>query len=307
MGGILSKLGIYFNILFIRRTWGIGYRFGLSGLECSLPEYNVISPNYRLWYADPFSVKDKDKYFIFCEVFDYFTGLGSIGVFQYIDGKMGKVKQIIKEPFHMSYPHVFRHGVEYYMIPETSAINQIRLYKAIEFPLKWKLDAILAEDIKAVDNTILSMKDCDYVFSYDISSSESKLIINLLDIDKKCLIPVNGNSIIDNTKTLRPAGRFIREGSKIIRPAQYNTSYYGEKIIFYEVDTLPSEGFTEKQINSFTIEDIKNKGFTRIHTINRDSDFEVVDLYKDYFTLAKPIQIVIKFIWNTCRRVLRIQ
>ena len=306
MSRILSKLGNYYNILFIRRTWAIGYRFGVPGWECSLPKYNIISPNLRLWYADPFSVKEEDKYFIFCEVFDYFTGLGTIGVFQYTDGKMSRVRQIIKEPFHMSYPHVFRHRGEYYMIPETSAVNQIRLYKAVEFPLKWELDTILAEDVKAVDHTILNLEDCDYIFSYDISSNKYKLIIHLLDMDKKCIHAIDGNSIIDKTKTLRPAGRFIGEGSRIIRPAQYNTSYYGEKIIFYEVNTLPSEGFTERPLNNFAIEKIKNKGFTRIHTVNRDSDFEVVDLYKDYFTLIKPVQIFIKFIWNTCRRVLRI-
>ena len=37
----------------------------------------------------------------------------------------------------MSYPQVFKWGDEFYMVPETVAAYEVRLYKALEFPFKW--------------------------------------------------------------------------------------------------------------------------------------------------------------------------
>ena len=44
------------------------------------------------------------------------------------------------------------------MIP-SSQTNQIRIYKCINFPLKWELHKILMEKIKAVDTLIFKIKD----------------------------------------------------------------------------------------------------------------------------------------------------
>ena len=48
-----------------------------------------------------------------------------------------------EEPFHLSYPHVFAHGSEVYMTPETLALGCVVLYRADPFPERWRPEAEL--------------------------------------------------------------------------------------------------------------------------------------------------------------------
>ena len=43
------------------------------------------------------------------------------------------------------------------MCPESSAAKDIRLYKCNNFPLDWKLEKILIQDIHAVDTNIFRL------------------------------------------------------------------------------------------------------------------------------------------------------
>ena len=52
---------------------------------------------------------------------------------------------MLKEPFHLSYPYVFKHKGTYYMIPESRAAGAVRLYRARSFPLSLEFDTTLFE------------------------------------------------------------------------------------------------------------------------------------------------------------------
>jgi len=295
---LLKKL---LNILFFRRTWSIGYRF-IDSESFSLDEerkYNVIDSCLRWWYADPFCIKKDDKYYIFCEMLDSFSGRGSIGVFEYYDGVMSNIRQVLKEPFHLSYPNVFSYNNEYYMIPETGDARQIRLYKATEFPYRWELDTILLEGKKVVDSTILTIKDKMYLFAYDLSGNHGRLEIYDFDIDKKCLRKLDSNSFIDEDRKMRPAGNFLNNDKDIVRPAQYGTESYGIKLLFNKIEKMPDEGYQESTVSELTVSDItvfSNRKFTRVHTINRYCDMEVIDLFCIDFCMIKPVFVFTKLL-----------
>lgn len=306
MHRFFSLLKGYFSILFFRRAWNIGYRFDNSD-EFSFaekPRYNIIKAGSHWWYADPFCVKHNNEYYIFCEMLDSFSGIGSIGLFIYANGTISDVRQIIKEQFHMSYPNVFRYKDNYYMIPETGEANQIRLYKAANFPFEWKLDTILADSIKAVDSTILYAGDEEYLFTYDISENESKLLIYRFDIANKKLYKIT--TIPDRQEILRPAGNFIYCGDTILRPAQYGKDHYGEKIIFYGIENMPDSGYKENESYVLSISQIftsKDQKFTRLHTINRCNGIEVIDLFESHFCIIKPLIILAKLMKGSIKRM----
>ena len=71
----------------------------------------------------------------------------------------------MKEKFHLSYPHIFKDNNEYYMIPETMEDSSIRLYKAINFPMKWEFKKTLISNISAVDTTTLFYKNKVWLFT----------------------------------------------------------------------------------------------------------------------------------------------
>lgn len=88
--------------------------------------------------ADPFLIKNDDIWFMFFEVLNKKSNQGDIGVASSVDGLDWKYKKIIlDESFHLSFPLVFKYKDEFYMIPESREINQVRLYKADNFPENW--------------------------------------------------------------------------------------------------------------------------------------------------------------------------
>ena len=54
----------------------------------------------------------------------------------------------------MSFPFLFEYQQELYMMPETRESNSIRLYKCIEFPLKWEYQKDILSDVEALDSII---------------------------------------------------------------------------------------------------------------------------------------------------------
>ena len=133
------------NKLFIMQRWDIGYCFEtVDSIEkLKTTRFAIIKSSNKEWYADPFCINYNKHFYIFCEVFHQKSGKGNIGVFEYANGKFSKCNIIIDEPFHMSYPNVFMHNDRWYMIPETSAQREVRLYEAEDFPYKWKFSCTL--------------------------------------------------------------------------------------------------------------------------------------------------------------------
>jgi hypothetical protein len=308
MKKFLLLLKKFFNILVFRRTWSIGYRIAGSR-PFSFDEerrYHVIEPSLRWWYADPFCIKIDDRYYIFCEMLDSFSGRGSIGVFEYSGGVVSGVRQVLREPFHLSYPNVFHYKNEYYMIPESGDARQVRLYKALEFPYRWELDSILLEGRRIVDSTLLTAGDKTYLFAYDLTEGYGKLDIYYFDIDKRLLLKTGGNSFIDKEKQMRPAGNFLHIDGRLVRPAQYSSDHYGAKILFNAVEKMPDDGYGESGISELSLSDIKvssRRKYTRIHTINRHSGMEVVDLFSVSFCPVKPFFLFVKMTGMLAERI----
>ena len=67
------------------------------------------------------------------------------------------------------------------MIPDTSSMKQIRLYKAEKFPLKWKFVCTLINDIDASDTIVIKKKNIWYLLtnkcSCNINDHNSELHI----------------------------------------------------------------------------------------------------------------------------------
>ena len=145
-GAYVSRKGIpFFHEV---RRWSIGIYVGESPVSLS-PSEGVANPVLTArhvtdvsaeFVADPFMVKEDSTWYMFFEVMNNATGQGDIGLAVSADTKKWDYKQIVlDEPFHLSYPYVFKWKDEYYLIPESGAANSVRLYRAIAFPTKWQL------------------------------------------------------------------------------------------------------------------------------------------------------------------------
>lgn len=93
---------------------------------------------------------------------------GEIGVAESLNGgaTWRHLGIVLRESWHLSYPHVFSWNGEVYMLPEGSGSGGLRLYRAVEYPLRWELTQ---EIIKRplIDASILEWKGRWYIFASD--------------------------------------------------------------------------------------------------------------------------------------------
>jgi hypothetical protein len=107
--------------------WSIGMYGGGSPYELS-PLADVENPVLSArdvtdvkasFVADPFMVRDGSKWYMFFEVLNALTSKGEVGLATSGDGVRWKYERIVlREPFHLSSPYVFKHEDGFYMIPE---------------------------------------------------------------------------------------------------------------------------------------------------------------------------------------------
>ena len=93
------------------------------------------------YYADPFVFVKDGQVHVFVEEYEADEAKGKISFFEVRkNGEKfvcSEPKTIIETEHHLSYPFVFEHENEIYMLPECSASGEVALYRATEFPSKW--------------------------------------------------------------------------------------------------------------------------------------------------------------------------
>lgn len=93
---------------------------GHALLDDEAVPFRAIKNNLRYWVADPFVFERDGETYIFAELFDYLRRRGVIGYSKLkANGSFSSWKEIIVEPYHMSYPQIFEHDGEIYIVPET--------------------------------------------------------------------------------------------------------------------------------------------------------------------------------------------
>ena len=275
---------------FICGDWRIAYRKRNIGNFYDHPF--VIIPNTKqYWFADPLLFEDGDKTFLFVEAFNRKTYKGDIGFFTIEDDGVSEFELLIENNFHMSYPLVFKHDGNYYMIPESEENGTVDLYEAKSFPHEWVRVKSLLCGVHYADTTLLEYDGNKYLFTYHPADGKWELIIFNFDMDK---LEVNHfQTICYSENVCRPAGKFYKdEHDRIVRPVQNCKEGYGKGTLLYEVKMVDGK-FVEKQIyeydNSLFL--IQNqKSVDNFHTYSLTNKYEVVDFIWKRFDLLKKIK-----------------
>ena len=200
--------------------------------------------------ADPFMIFEENRWYLFFEVMNKKSGNGDIGLATSDDGKIWKYQKIIlDEPFHLSYPFVFKTGGTFYMIPETNAEKTIRLYKATNFPFEWKIAATLLSGLNFTDSTILYYHDKWWIFTETDSKKDGTLRLYYADdIFGKWIEHPQSPIIKDDENIARPGGRVIVFNDGIYRVAQDDWPTYGNRLRIFQIDNLTIHEYSEHEI-----------------------------------------------------------
>lgn len=275
---------------FVGGRWKVGYR----DLHKDAPEeYRFADADLPKgqWVADPFLFELNGKHYLFCEQYEEKLNRAGIGYFVFEDGIPKNKGLIIRQPYHMSYPCVFTHGDQVYMIPETSGNKTIEMYRAVEFPDKWELDAVLLSDAQYVDSTVYETEGKKYLLSYVKEDGAWHLDIFALCMEERKLKKLHRKTY--RTNIARPAGFLLETEQGMVRPAQDCSRKYGESMILYRVLEATEEGYREEAAQTICANQLKFPGKVhRVHTLNRDSIYEVVDVFQEKLDLLHGWKIL---------------
>ncbi len=202
--------------------------------------------------ADPFIIKGEDNiFYIFFEIIDHRKG--TIGFATSSNGKKWTYQGLVlEEPFHLSYPSIYKYKNRYYMIPESSENNSVRIYKAKSFPDKWMYYKTILEGKPYSDPTLIQYDKKLWLFVTDRSNADLYLYYSN-DLEGPWLPHIKNPVIRNNNKNARPGGNLMALDHGIIRFAQDDSSGYGKCVRMNCISRMDTTEYEDHELNESPI------------------------------------------------------
>lgn len=241
-----------------------------------------IMPAGNRYWADPFLLEHDGELFVFFEDYAYGTRKGHIGVGKFIDGEFSMVGPALVTDYHLSYPFVFRHGDDIFMLPETNQTNRLEIWRATKFPDAWELYATALEGTASADSALCQYNDDWWLFT-NISTDSygdhcSELHVFRADGPMmKSLEPHPLNPVVIDARTARGGGRIFVKDGRLLRVSQDNShGTYGYGLNVMEITCLDRQTYSEQLVRKIT-PDFEN-GLIGCHHADFAGDMFIMDV-----------------------------
>ena len=277
----------------VQYDWEIGFvKQNISDYIFSAKKSKVkwLKMPRNVFWADPFVLFKNNKYYVYYEELDKNKGYGTINCMVF-DQKMKVLSNdiVIDDGIHFSFPYLIEEGGEIYMLPETSKKNELALYKAIEFPLRWEKESVMLE-LPAMDSILFKEEGSWHLLYSDANRDDGSLFYrksNDLNVSWGYQEEFFLRKDLNNT---RAAGGIINFKGKRYRPTQKCDIYYGEAVVLNEID------FSNNQLKENEVKLIHyNNRFVRgFHTISSCENVTFVDRrrYRLFFNYFRNLFII---------------
>lgn len=225
--------------------------FSMEGMRPVLDiksDTSLFNPNATVILADPFLFVKDGTLYLFYERLDKWEGTGRICMRSTRDMQVWtEEKDVLIEPFHLSFPYVFEDGGKVYMLPETGADKSIRLYEATDDSLtRWRLVKKLMEDVKPwYDSVIYKRDEKYYLFT---GTDDNVHQVEHLFVSDRLTGPYTEHPmspIYSGRDGGRNAGSIIEHKAKMHRPVQVCINGYGEQTSVMEIERLTPTEYSE--------------------------------------------------------------
>lgn len=262
-------------------------------------EYAAIEHDELLSRADPIVIDDSDKTYVFFEEFKierHRKGYLCVGELNANSGLLDNVKTILQKDIHLSYPLVFKHNDEWYLIPESRLERAILLYKFTAFPHEVTFIRTLIEEVDAVDTSVVEQDGHIFLFTNrSINGSNPNSDLSIFYSDNLLL----GNFTEHPCSPITPAKGFGRMAGpiytledRLMRPAQDCRLTYGRSIQHFEIVKLSVTEYEEQLVHTF----MPPLGCMATHTYSRSKHYELIDVK----TNAQSSRVVANNVMNLC-------
>ena len=194
-------------------------------------------------FADPFLFVRNAELHVFLETQELGEH-GRIEAYSTTDLKNFRAHgPVFSPPFHVSYPQVFAHRDDIFMVPETSQAREVALYRFEQFPCRLRrITALLEGDY--CDATLVRWHERWWLFATTATGLE---IHHSSDLSGP-YAPHPRNPVAVSPKTMRCGGPFLHHGDDLFRVAQDGSSSYGANLNILRVSALTEKVYREEMV-----------------------------------------------------------
>lgn len=279
----------------VRRAWQIFYErlglrpgmFCLNLIEGDLLKFNpararAVNPQGNCYHADPFLWQRGDETWCFFETFDYPTGTGHISAGRLESGGLVDIRTVLNPGYHVSFPFLFEHDGELFMMPESCATRRIELWRCTGYPDFWELHSTVLEGSNPADSMLAQIGGQWWLFTNlsDDPFGDMSSELHLFRADSPMLERLEQhplNPVVFDSRCARNAGRILVRDGVLLRPAQDNShGIYGYGLNLMRIEELTMETYRESLAR--TIAPTFKRGIIGCHHIDVLGDLIVFDL-----------------------------
>lgn len=239
-----------------------------------------ITPHKTYEWADPFIFEHNNKNYIFFENNDLKLNKGKISCGLIEGNKLINIKDILNFNYHLSYPFIWKHKNNIYLIPESSSNKSIQIWKARIFPYKWNLFKTFLKNEYCCDTTIINFNKNNWLLTNKSNDRtddpNNELYVYKIIGNLKKIIPHKLNPVLTDCRIARNAG-YLNYQKETIRPSQINNSSgYGIGININKILKLNMTNYKEKIVRK--IYPPKNTKMNGLHHISNSKSKIVFDV-----------------------------
>lgn len=214
----------------------------------------VLRPPRNRQWADPFLLQHGGRQWVFFEELCFGAPRGHIALVELgADGTMmGPSRVALSEPWHLSYPFLWREGDQLFMIPESAQHRTVDLYACEGDLTRWRRRATLLEGQRWVDATVARFEGRLWMFCTNASNDEACMHDELHAFWAE---RIDGpwqahrlNPLKIDARSARPAGRMWVSNGRLHRPVQDCSAEYGGAVSVQRVDVLDPQRFEETEV-----------------------------------------------------------
>ena len=240
---------------------------------------SIYPPSDRYW-ADPFPLRVDGTDYVVFEDLRYATERGVISALEIgPNGPVGPSQVVLSRDYHLSYPFVFTWKGTQFMMPETCDVNRVEVYRAVQPPYEWTLEAVVVEGTPLADCTLVELDGRWWMFANLAAPGASfwdELHLYHATSPLGPWVPHRLNPVVSDVRTARPAGALFQRGGTWYRPSQDSARGYGSATNIQRIVRLDAWGYEEKTVGKL----LPNwrPGLSGVHTVNALGGLTMIDV-----------------------------
>lgn len=219
--------------------------------------------------ADPFMIRVEGTWYLFFEalVWRPRAKKGEIAYATSKDGfRWSYQRTVLAEPYHLSYPYVFREGSDYYMVPESTMAGAVRLYRADPFPDRWVLVKELLRGPVLLDSSVFEHDGRWWMLTQTAPElrGDTLRLFHAPALTGPWVEHARSPVVRGDARVARPAGRVLSTPRGLLRFAQDCRSDYGASVQALEITRLTPTEYQEAELPGNPVLAGSGRGWNRL-------------------------------------------